>query len=151
LRKTFCGACGLYLGGRHGRHGSRLFPACIGVLQHLKTSAEFATVFDQGRAHNRSPHFVLYFLATPAAKPELRVCVGVITPKRWAKRAVTRNTLKRQIYAICRDVQPQLAAGVYVVRLRAEFSRQNFPSATSNALKKAARTELQTLFAKALI
>jgi ribonuclease P protein component len=35
-----------------------------------------------------------------------------------------------------------------VVRLRSEFSRQQFISATSPALKAAARAELQQLFAQ---
>jgi ribonuclease P protein component len=120
------------------------------LLQHLKTSAEFAAVFEQGGTQGRSAHFVLHFLGAQATDAVRSVCVGVITPKRWAKRAVTRNTLKRQIYAVSTSLQPRLPAGCYVVRLRAEFSRKTFPSATSDALKKAARSELQTLFAKVL-
>jgi ribonuclease P protein component len=124
--------------------------ALTSLLQHLKTPAEFAAVFEQGSTQGRSAHFVLHFLGAQATDVLRRVCVGVVTPKRWAKRAVTRNTIKRQIYAVSTALQPRLAPGCYVVRLRTEFSRKAFPSATSDALKKAARSELQALFAKVL-
>ena len=75
--------------------------------------------------------------------------LGTMTPKRWAKRAVTRNAIKRQIYQVSTDLtfQPPLAA--YVVRLAAGFDKAVFPSATSQALKTAVRLELVQLFEKA--
>jgi ribonuclease P protein component len=45
----------------------------------------------------------------------------------------------------------QLATGHYVVRLRAEFSRTQFISATSDVLKLAVRTELSQLLQKAVV
>ena len=74
--------------------------------------------------------------------------VGVICPKRWAKRAVTRNTIKRQIYAVSSELQAQLPAACLVLRLANCFSRKQFISATSAALKHAVRQELLGLFAK---
>ncbi len=71
-----------------------------------------------------------------------------MVPKRWAKRAVTRNAIKRQIYAVSRDYNLPMAA--HVVRLRSGFDRAHFVSAQSDALKRAIRAELQNLFAKAL-
>lgn len=72
-----------------------------------------------------------------------------MVPKRWAKRAVTRNTIKRQIYAVSQAFEPRLAVAAHVVRLRAGFDRQRFRSATSEALKQAVRGELQELFDRA--
>ena len=39
--------------------------------------------------------------------------------------------------------------GHYVVRLRSEFSRKEFPSATSDSLRKLVRSELMALMHKA--
>lgn len=72
--------------------------------------------------------------------------LGAMVPKRWAKRAVTRNTIKRQIYAVCSDFSPQDEQAAFVVRLRRDFSKQAFHSASSDLLKQAVRAELQTLF-----
>ena len=75
--------------------------------------------------------------------------LGVIVPKRWAKRAVTRNTIKRQIYAVSTDSSCQLPPAAHVVRLRSGFDRAEFISATSDKLKMAVRAELQHLFSGA--
>ena len=71
-------------------------------------------------------------------------------PKRWAKRAVTRNTIKRQVYAVSRDYASDLDCAAHVVRLRRGFDRQHFVSATSDDLKVAVRQELILLFSKAV-
>lgn len=76
--------------------------------------------------------------------------LGAMVPKRWARRAVTRNAIKRQIYAIGADFEPQLPMAAHVVRLRSTFDRKQFPSATSDALKRAVRKELDQLFAYAV-
>jgi ribonuclease P protein component len=79
--------------------------------------------------------------------------LGVMVPKRHAKRAVTRNLVKRLVRAVW---QAPPAAGVsaphgaWLVRLRQPIDRQVFPSARSDALRQALRTELQELFAQAL-
>ena len=70
--------------------------------------------------------------------------------KRWAKRAVTRNAIKRQIYSLSADFAATLPVAAHVVRLRAAFDRQQFVSATSEELKMAVRQELQQLFARAV-
>jgi ribonuclease P protein component len=73
--------------------------------------------------------------------------LGAIVPKRHAKRAVTRNLLKRQIRAAFSGA-PGLAAGLWVVRLRAPFDRKQFPSASSDALRAAVRDELGQLLGR---
>ena len=75
--------------------------------------------------------------------------LGVIVPKRWAKRAVTRNTIKRQIYAVSTASGCAMPVAAHVVRLRAGFDRAEFVSATSDKLKIAIRAELQQLFSGA--
>ena len=72
-----------------------------------------------------------------------------MVPKRWARRAVTRNAIRRQIYALGAELSHALPQAAHVVRLRVGFDRREFPSATSQALKQAVRTELQQLFARA--
>ena len=68
-----------------------------------------------------------------------------MVPKRWAKRAVTRNAIKRQIYTVSADFSHQYPQAAYVVRLRRDFSRKEFISASSEPLKQAVRAEVQAL------
>jgi len=68
-----------------------------------------------------------------------------MVPKRWAKRAVTRNTIKRQIYNVSAEFSPRQRPAAFVVRLRRDFSRKTFLSATSDHLKQAIRSELLAL------
>jgi ribonuclease P protein component len=71
--------------------------------------------------------------------------VGAVLPKRLARRAVTRNALKRQIYNVMTVFESRLPVGDHVVRLRAPFDRTLFVSATSTQLKRVARLELEQL------
>ena len=77
--------------------------------------------------------------------------LGAMVPKRWARRAVTRNAIKRQIYAVTAlpEAQLQQPAAAHVVRLRSTFDRKQFISPSSDLLKQAVRAELQQLFAYA--
>jgi ribonuclease P protein component len=75
--------------------------------------------------------------------------IGALIPKRWARRAVTRNTIRRQIYAVAQDRAAHLPEAAHVVRLRQAFDPRQFPSATSDALSRVVRAELQALFAGA--
>jgi ribonuclease P protein component len=84
----------------------------------------------------------------PAPGPGLRV--GVVLPKRWARRSVTRSLIKRQVFAAAERRAADMPAGVWVVRLRAAFDRQQFPSAASQALKAAVRAELDALLTQAV-
>ena len=74
--------------------------------------------------------------------------LGALVPKRWAKRAVTRNAIKRQIYNVSACVESSLLKAAYVVRLRAQFEKKLFPSASSAALKAVVAEELFVLFKK---
>ena len=68
-----------------------------------------------------------------------------MVPKRWARRAVTRNTIKRQIYIVSAGFLDNYPQAAFVVRLRKEFSRKEFFSATSDFLREAVRAEIVTL------
>ncbi|MDZ7861228.1 ribonuclease P protein component [Acidovorax sp.] len=74
------------------------------------------------------------------------VWLGAMVPKRWARRAVTRNTIKRQIYTVGATFEARLPQAAHVVRLRSTFDRKQFISATSDQLKEAVRAELLQLF-----
>lgn len=76
--------------------------------------------------------------------------LGTVVPKRHARRAVTRNLLKRQMRAVMQDHGAQLPPGLWVLRLKAPFDRQQFVSASSQALREAARAELALLLQRAL-
>lgn len=78
------------------------------------------------------------------------VWLGAIVPKRWAKRAVTRNTIKRQIFEVGSGFESVLPSSAHLIRLRSGFDRSRYKSASSDALKAAVRQELQQLFAKAV-
>lgn len=74
--------------------------------------------------------------------------LGTVLPKRLARRAVTRNLLRRQIRAAMERHHGRLPAGLWVVRQRAAFARADFVSAASDALRRAARAELDALLTR---
>jgi ribonuclease P protein component len=71
--------------------------------------------------------------------------LGAMVPKRWAKRAVTRNAIKRQIYAVSTQFSGMYPQAAFVIRLRSSFASGEFASAVSDALKLAVRMEIQSL------
>ena len=79
-----------------------------------------------------------------------RIWLGTVVPKRHARRSVTRSLLKRQIRGVVGERASTLAAGIWVVRLRAPFDKAVYPSAASEPLRLAARTELQQLLIRAV-
>jgi ribonuclease P protein component len=138
-------------------------------VQRLKTRPQFQAVL-AGEIVARTEHFVLHRSRldasarrtgqTPlqydgngsnqsAAGPSLfdvqDVWIGAMVPKRWARRAVTRNAIKRQIYTVSADFLHHYPEAVFLVRLRREFSRKEFLSASSVALKEAVRAEVTDL------
>ena len=87
---------------------------------------------------------------TPTPIAGLDRWLGLVVPKRHAKRAVTRTLVKRQIRNVAAACAPQLEPGLWVVRQRSPFDPKQFPSAASDALKEAARAELRALFERAV-
>lgn len=72
--------------------------------------------------------------------------LGLVVPKRHARRAVTRTLLKRQIREGVGRHAESLPPGLLVVRLRSPFDKRVYPSATSTALRDEVRAELEQLF-----
>ena len=132
-------------------------------MQRLKTRPQFQATM-AGETVARTAHFALHRLVlgarecVPASeRPGAQalfsgpdVWLGAMVPKRWARRAVTRNAIKRQIYGVAAALEPTLPPAAHVVRLRAAFDRKQFVSASSDPLKQAVRAELQQLFERAL-
>lgn len=144
-------------------------------VSHLVHKADFERVL-QAQTRSRSTHFAIHHVsgrptvavwrARPKEKIELStdlapVCpppvddspcghwLGSVIPKRHARRSVTRSLLKRQVRAAMARHAALLPPGLWLVRLRAPFAVQLFPSAASTALREAARAELEQLFARA--
>ncbi len=119
--------------------------------QRLRQRAQFDAVLSTPPVA-KTQHFALHAVTPTSAMITAGLFtgagpwIGVLLPKRWAKRAVTRNTFRRQIYALSQASASAWAGQVVVVRLRHAFSPQQFTSATSDTLKRAARTELLRLF-----
>ena len=78
-----------------------------------------------------------------------RIWLGCIIPKRLARRAVTRNMLRRQGRALFELHAPSLRAGLWLLRLVAPFSPADFVSARSVVLSAAVRGELDGLLVRA--
>ncbi len=76
--------------------------------------------------------------------------LGCLVPKRHARRAVTRNLLKRQVRSVFQRHAAQLPRGLWLVRLRQPFAVADFPSSASGALAQAVRAELDRLFSPLL-
>lgn len=138
-------------------------------------SADFAAAL-AAPVLSKSPHFVLHHLAaepasarwqpTQALVPDLSTdaapiqpasvdnpavpnqwWLGLVVPKRHARRAVTRNLLKRQMRAHTLNNSAHLPPGQWVIRLRAPFDPRLFTSAASHRLRDAASVELARVFA----
>lgn len=125
-------------------------------MQRLKTRAQFQAVL-AGSIVAKTTHFALHRnrLDTETASSQTvgktrlfdlqDMWIGAMVPKRWAKRAVTRNAIKRQIYTVSADFSQMYPQAAFVVRLRSGFARTEFVSAVSEQLKQAVRHEIQTL------
>ena len=125
----------------------------------------------------KSPHFVLHHVAASPApssgpgrkppNPELSTdrapnrspdvdntrspsqwWLGLVVPKRHARRSVTRSLLKRQMRVHANGHHHRLPPGQWVIRLRAAFDPVRYASATSPQLRDAVRRELAQVFAR---
>lgn len=85
---------------------------------------------------------------TPDSPPQGQ-WLGMVVPKKHARRAVTRNLIKREMRATMASAGSALPAGLWVLRLKAPFDRQLFTSPGSVPLLQAARDELLLLLQRA--
>jgi ribonuclease P protein component len=144
------------------------------VIGRLVSTADFERVL-RTPPRARSSHFAVHHLAAcpisrtdavaqklstdgaprqpnpvdDSAQTVVGLWLGSVVPKRHARRSVTRTLIKRQIRRSIDACAADLAAGLWIVRLRAPFERGEFPSAASRALRQAAGVELDTLLATA--
>ena len=84
----------------------------------------------------------------PGLGPACPVWLGTVVPKRLARRAVTRNLIKRHMRACVQTHRDRLQGGLWVVRMKSPFDRSSFASAASSALGCATRAELETIFGR---
>jgi ribonuclease P protein component len=131
-------------------------PAALPVLR----AAQFPVALAAPR-RAQSAHFVIHHskpgmadLSTagaPARGRSVDDCTGAgwVVPKRHARRAVTRNLIRRQLREALRRHADRLDDGLWLLRLRAGFSASEFPSAASGALRQAVRAEIDGLLARA--
>jgi ribonuclease P protein component len=144
------------------------------LVDRLVNKADFERLLAT-RSRSRSAHFALHHVAAaPQAPPKwgakaemdklstatapacpqavddspTSLWFGCVVPKRHARRAVTRNLLKRQARGAFARHASTLPAGLWLVRLRAPFSPTEFVSARSTALAAAARGELDGLLGR---
>src|SRR5690242_5251488 len=133
----------------------------VEAMARIVASADFERVLGS-RSRVSTPHFAVHHLpaaAAPLPSPlrtappeklstdpaqtgeppvddfafEAPKRLGVVVPKRHARRAVTRSLLKRQIYAAGNRHAAALPKGLWIVRLRAAFDRSHYVSAASPA------------------
>lgn len=76
--------------------------------------------------------------------------LGLMIPKRHARRAVTRNLVKRQARAVLSRCWPLWPGHELLIRQRVTFDTRQFPSAGSESLGAAVRSELEQLLDRAL-
>jgi ribonuclease P protein component len=109
----------------------------------------------------RKGHFALHYLAAspsatltkhlvlnaPTVMPSgsISVHLGLVVPKRYARRSVTRSLIKRKTRAIFEKSAGCLPGGMWVVRLAKPFHTAVFNSARSPALRQCLQIELEDL------
>jgi ribonuclease P protein component len=87
-----------------------------------------------------------FFMAPMAVLP---IGLALVVPKRHAKRAATRNLVKRQMREAVHRRLADWTGRQLLIRQRSSFDPKLFPSATSAALRETVRGELEALFARA--
>ncbi|CAK7021553.1 ribonuclease P protein component [Saezia sanguinis] len=130
-------------------------------VARLQTHAQFEAVLQQSVSISNF-YFVLHHgaskLSTEPQQEKLQSVdnlffqgsrLGLIIPKRWAKRAVTRSLVKRQCRAQFALAAADLPAGDWIIRLRRSLDSGQWNSASSPALKQHVRQEIQHLLAQA--
>jgi len=110
-------------------------------MEKITQRKDFDAVMSAGVMAN-TVHFALH-ANTNTAVTSFRI--GAVVPKRWAKRAVTRNSIKRQIYNMAQSHQHIRSNLDVVIRLRKAFATSEYISATSAKLRSTVRFELAQL------
>jgi ribonuclease P protein component len=136
------------------------------MVGRIVRSADFERVL-RTPPRTRGPHFALHHLAASPSRsgPGLstdvdaagaapvddlpsQVWLGAVVPKRHARRAVTRNLVKRAIREAATASATALPRGLWIVRLRERIDVARYVSAASAPLREAVRLELADLFGR---
>ena len=108
----------------------------------LHRPSEFAAVFTAKRVF-RGALFSLHQSKTKSSSDTEAPCarLGLVIAKRFAARAVTRNTIKRVAREAFRQRRLSLPARDYIIRLHAPV-----PTCSLTQLRKQVRQDLDALF-----
>ncbi|RKP44079.1 ribonuclease P protein component [Pararobbsia silviterrae] len=109
----------------------------------LKTD-EFSSVF-RLRPWARSAHFVLY-----ARQTDGPARLGLVTGRKFAPRAATRNLIRRIARETFRVRRAELEGWDMLLRLHSRFDRKAMPSASSPPLRAMCREEIVSLIDNAI-
>jgi len=130
--------------------GSNL-PAPAPRWARMQHKDEFDLVMSS-RQRVRTSHLVLHVAlddtSIQTTGPTHRL--GLVVPKRWARRAVTRNAIRRLSLVAFQQIWKQLPAGGYVLRLAHAWDPTHYPSAWSRALSRSVRAEVNELLQMAV-
>jgi ribonuclease P protein component len=116
------------------------FPRAARLLK----AAQFSAIF-RSRPLRRSAHFVVYMLSSSAATAAGNARLGVVIGRKCARRAATRNLVRRVTREAFRMRREELAGWDVLLRMHRAFEASVFPSAASVALKRACREEIIAL------
>lgn len=112
----------------------------------IQDKGEFDLVLSS-RQRLRTSHLVLHMAfdkpSTHTSRPTHRL--GLVVPKRWARRAVTRNAIRRLSVVAFQQKWNQLPSGSYVIRLAQAWDPAVYRSAWSNVLRQAVTAEVSEL------
>lgn len=121
------------------------------MIAHIVDKEVFQEVLREG-IRSRSEHFTLHRLKAQIASNldtnAVNLQIGVVVPKRFAKKAVRRNAIKRQVYALVQTLALKYLNEVHVIRLNKEYDKSKYLSPTSTNFKIDVQKELQSLYGK---
>jgi ribonuclease P protein component len=114
-------------------------PSSISPSQRLKVSGAAAFAPDGTQAGFASKPVNAVF-----EQPKC-VYLGLVVPKRHARRSAMRSLIKRKIRTIFGEVAHRLPRGMWVVRLTKPFPVAEFTSAQSEKLRQSLQSELDAV------
>ena len=117
--------------------------------QAPSASRQRATRATSARLSTGDPDACAQAVDDPTRRVPAQWWFGVVVPKRHARKATTRNLLRRQVRGALERHRVRLAHGMWLVRLRSPFDPVAFKAAASQALRGAARAELDALLMRA--
>lgn len=122
----------------------RIMRASFPATARLHSPTEYAQSL-KGQRVGRGALFVVTRSRSNAGERAVEGArLGLIIPKRFANRAVTRNTIKRIIRETFRHKREQLPAADYVFRLHGKV-----PLVSLTVLRQMVRSEADTLLSRA--